>query len=115
MSSGGDSGLRGSGSRVVVGELSSGSGKITSRCFAGVAMRGGSLAGRALSTGFNDRPQAACRHRCDQYAGAPGQRAIAGDPDRGFRFDGRIAEDFKLATGTWVSVGPLRLRFLAHC
>ena len=23
-------------------------------------------------------------------------------------FDGRIAEDFKLATGTWVSVGPLR-------
>ena len=27
---------------------------------------------------------------------------------QGFRFDGRIAEDFKLATGTWVSVGPLR-------
>jgi feruloyl-CoA synthase len=30
------------------------------------------------------------------------------DRSRGFRFDGRIAEDFKLATGTWVSVGPLR-------
>jgi feruloyl-CoA synthase len=30
-------------------------------------------------------------------------------------FDGRLAEDFKLATGTWVSVGPLRARFLAHC
>ena len=29
-------------------------------------------------------------------------------PRRGFLFDGRIAEDFKLATGTWVSVGPLR-------
>lgn len=29
-------------------------------------------------------------------------------PQRGFRFDGRIGEDFKLNTGTWVSVGPLR-------
>jgi feruloyl-CoA synthase len=37
------------------------------------------------------------------------------DPSRGFVFDGRIKEDFKLATGTWVSVGPLRLRFLSHC
>ena len=37
------------------------------------------------------------------------------DPGRGFVFDGRIAEDFKLATGTWVSVGPLRARFLAAC
>jgi feruloyl-CoA synthase len=30
------------------------------------------------------------------------------DPTRGLVFDGRIAEDFKLASGTWVSVGPLR-------
>ena len=37
------------------------------------------------------------------------------DPERGFVFDGRVAEDFKLATGTWVSVGPLRLKFVAHC
>ncbi|MDC8801916.1 feruloyl-CoA synthase [Halomonas pacifica] len=29
-------------------------------------------------------------------------------PQRGMRFDGRISEDFKLNTGTWVSVGPLR-------
>jgi feruloyl-CoA synthase len=33
----------------------------------------------------------------------------------GLLFDGRIAEDFKLATGTWVSVGPLRATFIAHC
>ena len=32
----------------------------------------------------------------------------AARPERGFMFDGRIAEDFKLATGTFVSVGPLR-------
>jgi feruloyl-CoA synthase len=37
------------------------------------------------------------------------------DPELGFVFDGRVAEDFKLATGAWVSVGPLRLRFIAHC
>ncbi|MBK9136095.1 MAG: feruloyl-CoA synthase [Betaproteobacteria bacterium] len=30
------------------------------------------------------------------------------DPTQGLVFDGRIAEDFKLATGTFVSVGPLR-------
>jgi feruloyl-CoA synthase len=35
-------------------------------------------------------------------------------PRKGFIFDGRIAEDFKLSTGTWVSVGPLRARFLRH-
>lgn len=34
------------------------------------------------------------------------------DPQRGLLFDGRIAEDFKLSTGTWVSVGPLRERII---
>jgi feruloyl-CoA synthase len=34
------------------------------------------------------------------------------DPGKGFLFDGRIAEDYKLSTGTWVSVGPLRARFI---
>jgi feruloyl-CoA synthase len=37
------------------------------------------------------------------------------DLHSGFDFDGRIAEDFKLASGTWVSVGPLRARFIAAC
>src|SRR5215510_14052026 len=36
------------------------------------------------------------------------------DPSKGLLFDGRIAEDFKLSTGTWVSVGPLRARFIDH-
>ena len=35
------------------------------------------------------------------------------DPHQGLRFDGRIAEDFKLATGTFVSVGPLRVKIIA--
>jgi feruloyl-CoA synthase len=37
------------------------------------------------------------------------------DFDKGFDFDGRISEDFKLGSGTWVSVGPLRARFVAAC
>ncbi len=36
------------------------------------------------------------------------------DPTRGLIFDGRLAEDFKLSSGTWVSVGPLRSRILAR-
>jgi feruloyl-CoA synthase len=36
------------------------------------------------------------------------------DISRGFIFDGRIVEDFKLSTGTFVSAGPLRGRFLSH-
>jgi feruloyl-CoA synthase len=35
------------------------------------------------------------------------------DPDRGLLFDGRVAEDFKLDSGTWVNVGALRLRAIA--
>lgn len=37
------------------------------------------------------------------------------DLNAGFDFDGRITEDFKLGSGTWVSVGPLRARFVAAC
>ena len=33
-----------------------------------------------------------------------------GDAAAGFYFDGRVAENFKLGSGTWVAVGPLRAR-----
>ena len=39
----------------------------------------------------------------------------AADPRLGFEFDGRTTEDFKLGTGTWVSVGPLRARINSAC
>jgi len=35
-------------------------------------------------------------------------------PEKGLLFEGRIAEDFKLATGTWVNVGPLRVATISH-
>jgi feruloyl-CoA synthase len=34
------------------------------------------------------------------------------DPSKGFLFDGQITEDFKLSSGTWVSVGPMRARLI---
>ncbi|MES2413134.1 MAG: feruloyl-CoA synthase [Pseudomonadota bacterium] len=37
------------------------------------------------------------------------------DIHQGLKFDGRIAEDFKLATGTFVSVGPLRAKIIVTC
>jgi feruloyl-CoA synthase len=35
------------------------------------------------------------------------------DPAKGVVFDGRVAEDFKLSTGTWVHVGALRMKLIA--
>ena len=36
------------------------------------------------------------------------------DPARGVVFNGRVAEDFKLSSGTWVSVGTLRLALVSE-
>ena len=35
------------------------------------------------------------------------------DPSKGIVFDGRVAEDFKLSTGTWVNVGAVRVKLIA--
>jgi feruloyl-CoA synthase len=40
--------------------------------------------------------------------------ADSADVQQGLIFRGRMAEDFKLATGTWVHVGPLRARLIEH-
>jgi feruloyl-CoA synthase len=45
--------------------------------------------------------------------GDAGRLQDPGDPLSGVVFDGRVAEDFKLTTGTWVSVGTLRVRLVA--
>lgn len=37
------------------------------------------------------------------------------EPTKGLMFDGRIAENFKLSTGTWVHVGQVRLAAIATC
>jgi feruloyl-CoA synthase len=36
-----------------------------------------------------------------------------GEPAKGIVFDGRVAEDFKLSSGTWVNVGMVRVKLIA--
>lgn len=42
--------------------------------------------------------------------GDAGRLVDPADPNQGVAFDGRVAEDFKLMSGTWVSVGMLRVK-----
>ena len=45
--------------------------------------------------------------------GDAGRLADPDDPAKGIVFDGRVSENFKLSTGTWVTVGPVRIGLLA--
>jgi feruloyl-CoA synthase len=45
--------------------------------------------------------------------GDAGKLADENDPGKGVVFDGRVAEDFKLSTGTWVHAGGLRVAAIA--
>ena len=74
------------------------------------------VAGPAITPGYWREPDiTAAAYDAEGYyrLGDAIRFADRGMPEKGFVFDGRIAEDFKLATGTWVSVGPLRARAIA--
>lgn len=45
--------------------------------------------------------------------GDAGLLADPSDPSKGIVFDGRVAEDFKLSSGSWVNVGKLRVEAIA--
>ena len=47
--------------------------------------------------------------------GDAGKLADDNDPNKGIVFDGRVAEDFKLLTGSWVSTGTLRTAAVSAC
>ena len=47
--------------------------------------------------------------------GDAGRLEDRANPERGVVFDGRLAENFKLASGTWVAVGELRVMLLDAC
>jgi feruloyl-CoA synthase len=75
------------------------------------------LAGPNITPGYWRRPELNATAFDDEgfyKIGDALKLAEPGDWSAGFTFDGRVSEDFKLATGTWVSVGPLRLAFLAR-
>jgi len=47
--------------------------------------------------------------------GDAGKFADPDDPSKGILFDGRVAEDFKLLTGSWVSTGMVRIAAISAC
>ena len=75
------------------------------------------LRGPSITPGFWRRPEltAAAFDEENYYKLGDAVRfADPQDPLKGFVFDGRLNEDFKMSSGTWVRVGPLRMRLLAH-
>lgn len=75
------------------------------------------LRGPSITLGFWRRPElnAAAFDQENYYCLGDAVKFL--DPEnplKGFLFDGRLNEDFKLSSGTWVRVGPLRMRLLAH-
>jgi feruloyl-CoA synthase len=74
------------------------------------------VSGPSVTTGYFRQPELT-RAAFDEegfYRSGDAVRIVdENDPNKGLLFDGRIAEDFKLLTGTWVTAGPLRLALLS--
>ena len=74
------------------------------------------VAGVAVTPGYLSRPDLATAAFDDEGFYCPGDAvsfADPADPARGLLFRGRLAEDFKLSTGTFVRVGALRTVLLS--
>jgi len=72
--------------------------------------------GPNVFSGYLDNPEKTAEAFDDEgffITGDAMRWVVPGEPDRGLKFDGRISEDFKLLTGTWVRAGQLRLDMLA--
>lgn len=72
--------------------------------------------GPSITPGYWRQPELQARHWDEEGYLCSGDAATfidPAEPGRGLRFDGRIAEDFKLISGTWVSVNGVRARALA--
>lgn len=72
--------------------------------------------GVTIFPGYRNAPQLTAQAFDEEgyyRIGDAGRLADDQHPERGVVFDGRVAEDFKLTTGTWVSVGTLRIRVVS--
>jgi feruloyl-CoA synthase len=75
------------------------------------------LRGPSISPGFWRRPDLDAVAFDEENYYRMGDAIKFADPAdllKGFLFDGRLNEDFKLSSGTWVWVGSLRMRLLTH-
>ncbi len=75
------------------------------------------LKGPNITPGYWRQPEITAQAFDEEGYYRLGDAFVFADPEspgKGLLFRGRIAEDFKLATGSWVHVGPLRARFLEH-
>ncbi len=72
--------------------------------------------GVSVFPGYRDAPrETAEAFDAEGYyrIGDAGFPANPANPSQGVIFNGRVAEDFKLSTGTWVSVGTLRVKLVS--
>lgn len=72
--------------------------------------------GPNVTPGYVDQPeQTRAAFDADGFyrTGDAGRLADPADPRKGVVFDGRVAEDFKLTSGTWVNVGAVRVAAIA--
>jgi len=72
--------------------------------------------GVSVFPGYRDAPELTAQAFDEEgyyRIGDAGYLADGSRPEAGVVFNGRVAEDFKLTTGTWVSVGTLRVRVLS--
>jgi feruloyl-CoA synthase len=74
------------------------------------------IRGPHIFPGYRGNPQATAAAFDDEgfyCIGDAGYLQDEADPASGIVFNGRVAEDFKLTSGTWVSVGTLRLKVVS--
>jgi feruloyl-CoA synthase len=74
------------------------------------------IKGRQIMPGYYNRPDLDAEAFDEDGWFKSGDAVVWADPDdplQGLAFAGRVAEDFKLTTGTWVHTGALRMQVLA--
>jgi feruloyl-CoA synthase len=71
------------------------------------------VSGPNVTPGYFRRPDLTEELFDDEGFYCSGDAATLISPNQGLMFDGRIAENFKLLTGTWVAAGALRTRLLS--
>lgn len=74
--------------------------------------------GASVTEGYKDDPERSAKAFDEEgfYCLGDAARFVdPEDPNQGLIFDGRVTEDFKLQSGTWVSVGTLRPELVTAC